>query len=47
MPYDENSPFYRLLSTKYKHEEETLGIALKSGNKGAIGYLQGIGAVEA
>ena len=28
MLYDENSPFYRLLSTKYKHEEEALGISI-------------------
>lgn len=28
MEYDENSPFYRLLSTKYKEEEEDLGIAI-------------------
>ena len=28
MLYDEKSPFYRLLSTKYKHEEEALGISI-------------------
>lgn len=28
MQYDGNSPFYRLLATKYKQEEETLGIAI-------------------
>ena len=28
MLYDENSPFYRLLSTKYKPEEEALGISI-------------------
>ena len=28
MQYDDNSPFYRLLATKYKKEEEPLGIAI-------------------
>lgn len=28
MQYDENSPFYKLLATKYKQEEEALGIEL-------------------
>lgn len=28
MQYDENSPFYKLLATKYKMEEEALGIAI-------------------
>lgn len=28
MQYDENSPFYKLLATKYKQEEEALGIAI-------------------
>ena len=28
MQYDENSPFYKLLATKYKEEEEDLGIAI-------------------
>ena len=28
MQYDDNSPFYKLLTTKYKKEEETLGIAI-------------------
>ncbi len=28
MQYDENSPFYKLLATKYKEEEEGLGIAI-------------------
>lgn len=32
MQYDENSPFYRLLATKYKQEEESLGIAIVEAN---------------
>lgn len=28
MQYDENTPFYRLLATKYKTEEEELGVAI-------------------
>ena len=28
MQYDANSPFYKLLATKYKQEEEVLGIAI-------------------
>lgn len=28
MQYNDNSPFYKLLTTKYKKEEETLGIAI-------------------
>ena len=28
MQYDDNSPFYKLLTTKYKKEEEALGIAI-------------------
>ena len=28
MQYDDNSPFYQLLATKYKSEEEDLGIAI-------------------
>ena len=28
MQYDEDSPFYKLLATKYKSEEEDLGIAI-------------------
>ena len=28
MQYDENSPFYKLLATKYKEDEEDLGIAI-------------------
>ena len=28
MQYDDNSPFYRLLATKYEKKEETLGIAI-------------------
>ena len=28
MQYDEDSPFYKLLATKYKEEEEDLGIAI-------------------
>ncbi len=28
MQYDDNSPFYKLLATKYKKEDETLGIAI-------------------
>lgn len=28
MSYDVKSPFYRLLATKYKHEEEALGISI-------------------
>ncbi len=28
MQYDENSPFYKLLATKYKEEEEDFGIAI-------------------
>ena len=28
MQYDEDSPFYKLLATKYKDEEEDLGIAI-------------------
>ena len=28
MQYDHNSPFYKLLATKYEKEEETLGIAI-------------------
>ena len=36
MQYDEDSPFYKLLATKYKSEEEDLGIAIRpisSGNR--------------
>ncbi len=28
MEYDENTPFYKLLATKYKPEEEAIGIAI-------------------
>ena len=28
MQYDDNSPFYKLLATKYKQEEEAIAIAL-------------------
>lgn len=32
MRYDENSPFYKLLATKYKQEEEALGITIVEAN---------------
>ena len=28
MKYNDNSPFYKLLATKYKKEDEALGIAI-------------------
>ena len=32
MQYDEHSPFYKLLATKYKQEEEALGITIVEAN---------------
>ncbi len=32
MQYDKNSPFYKLLATKYKQEEEVLGVTIVEAN---------------